>query len=42
MQKYVIFHPIANNFAFISPICSDNATQRRQIKQSPSKLVLSR
>ena len=31
---------IANIFAFISPTYSDNRPQRRQIRQTPSKLVL--
>ena len=39
-QSYAIFPPVANFLAFISPTCSDNRPRRRQIKQTPSKLVL--
>ena len=42
VQSYAIFRPIANFLAFISPTCSDKHPHRRQIKQTPSKLVLSK
>ena len=39
-QSYDENPPIANISAFISPTYSDNRPQRRQISQTPSKLVL--
>ena len=41
-QSYAIFRHIVNFLAFISPTYSDKRLHKRQIKLSPSKLVMSR
>ena len=41
MQSYDDFHLQPRNFPITSPTCSDTRPKRRQIGQTPSKLVVS-